>query len=357
MICQGEGTGWLVTEVYGAGDHNPLTNCLSYDGLEIPMYPTPEDCGTLPLHALPHDIANPTACCTDYAEEQQFIDTCELDCGFAAAKTAVAAIRVEADAIVAPQGLEGVYEVAKADLHALADYLETPFVTQYVANLVAESGGEMVSVGLGEGPSNPASLGHIKDATLFVRCTLDEGEPYIRDPDNDVCTEPTHIPQDLAEQESAGTIGNGAITVVGAGVNLVAPLSNIEVSTREVLTRDMTVEFTLNSFNASVPDAAAGSFQFRNATIALATPAGGILESETVTFAPGALRFVVTATVLLDGVEMFGGIPLTAEYSNAATATAIRALDGSFQFVDASFTAGEFTAVLNTQPAVLAPIR
>ena len=126
---------------------------------------------------------------------------------------------------------------------------------------------------------------------------------------------------------------------------------------REVLTRDMGIAFTLTAFDASVPDAAAGSFQFRDAKIALAAPASGTLKGGTVTFAPGALRLTVTAAVLLNGVKMFGGLPMKAEYANAAPATAIRGLDGSFHFVEASFTAGEYTAVLNTQPSILVPIQ
>lgn len=358
MLCQGEGTGWLVTEVYGAGDQNPLTNCLIYDGAEIPASPTTEDCGVIPLHYIPHDIANPTACCMDYAEEQQFIDTCELDCGYAAAKTAIAAIRANADVLVAPNPiLEGAYEVAKDDLYALADFLETPMVMSHVASLVADSGGEMVSVGLGSGPSSPLKYGHIKDATLFLRCTLDEEEPYVPDPDNDECTEATHIPVNMGEQESQGIIRAGTITIGGADVELVSPLSDVAVSTREILTRDMSVEFTLKTFDTSIPDTAAGSFEFRDIELALAGPASGVLRGQTVTFAPGALRFAVTSTVLVDGVELFGGLPLTAEYGNIAPATAIRSLDGSFHFIEATFTSGEYTAVLATQPSVLVPIR
>jgi hypothetical protein len=100
-----------------------------------------------------------------------------------------------------------------------------------------------------------------------------------------------------------------------------------------------------------------GPFQFRDAKLSLAAPASGTLKGDTVTFAPGALRFTVTAAVLLNGVKMFGGIPLTAEYGNSSPATAIRGIDGSFHFVDATFTVGEYTAVLNTQPSILVSIQ
>jgi hypothetical protein len=361
MVCQGEGTGWLVTDVYGAGKHNPLTSCLAYNAEnveDIPEYPTSADCRSIPLDMIPYDITTPTACCTEDADDQNFIDTCELDCGYAAAKTAVAAMRDYADKLVAPSALlEDAYDTSKADIYALADLLETPAGMSHVANKVSASPGEVVAVGLNSGPSDPLAFGHIKQATLYVGCTLDPDEPYTPALSNDECTEPTNIPLELGEQESGGIIHAGAITVAGVGVNVVAPLSNIKVSMRETLTRDMGIAFTLTAFDASIPDAAAGSFQFRDAKISLAAPASGTLEGDTVTFAPGALRFSVTAAVLVNGVKMFGGIPLTAEYGNASSATAIRRIDGSFHFVDATFTAGEYTAVLNTQPSILAPIQ
>ena len=82
-------------------------------------------------------------------------------------------------------------------------------------------------------------------------------------------------------------------------------------------------------------------------------PASGTREGQTVSFAPGTLRFSVTAEVRVDGEPLFDGLPLTAEYGNDATATAIRGLDGTFYFVDATVETGEYTAVLNTQPSVL----
>ncbi|PRP95894.1 hypothetical protein ENSA5_37640 [Enhygromyxa salina] len=44
FTCQGEGEGWLVTDVYGAGKLNPMTNCLAYADGVAPDNPTPEDC-------------------------------------------------------------------------------------------------------------------------------------------------------------------------------------------------------------------------------------------------------------------------------------------------------------------------
>lgn len=73
------------------------------------------------------------------------------------------------------------------------------------------------------------------------------------------------------------------------------------------------------------------------------------------TFAPGTLRFVVSAAVMLEGEALFGGLPMVAEYGNDAPATAIRGPNGSFHFVDATFAIGEYTAVLRTEYSVLAP--
>lgn len=87
--------------------------------------------------------------------------------------------------------------------------------------------------------------------------------------------------------------------------------------------------------------------------LSLATPARGILDGQTVTFGPGSLRLTVTATVSIDGQQWSNGLPISFERSNNTTATAIRALDGSLNFVDATFTTGEYTAVLDAQANVL----
>ncbi|WP_146155173.1 hypothetical protein [Enhygromyxa salina] len=359
LTCQGEGTGWLVTDVYGAGKQNPLTSCLAYeDPLNIPEFPTPDDCASVPLYQIPLGIPTPTACCTDDAAEESVVGTCELDCGFAACNAAIAAIRASADALVAPEPiLEGAYDISKADLYAYADMLEAPLYLARCAEQVAENPDEIVELGLGGGASSPTKFGHIKDATLHLSCALDPEEPYASDPSAGACEEPTNIPASMAEQEAGGSIAAGAVTVSGPSAQITAAIHNASVSTRETLNRDMSVDFTLTAFEADVVDTSAGSFEFRNTHISLGGPASGTLEGEAVTFAPGTLRFVVNASVLVDGEALYGGLPAIAEFGNDTHATAIRGLDGSFHFVDATFVVGEYTAVLNTEPSVLAPVQ
>jgi hypothetical protein len=355
LICQGAGTGWLVTDVYGAGNANPITTCLAYDETQdVPKNPTSADCASIPLNRIPYEIPAPAACCTDKALPHEIEDTCMKDCGYAACKTAIAAIRAAADVLTPPNGVpQGVIDTSKADLYAYADVLEAPAALNECADRVRLSPGQVVSLGLNSGVSKPTALGHIKNATLFLGCGLDPDEPYIPDPDAPECTEATNFTAALTESESEGPITGGAIGFTGPGVDAFAPILTASVSTRETLNDDMSIDFTLTNFNATVRDVTVGSFEFRNAQIHLVTPATGSLDAETATFAPGTLRFEISATLIINGIPLFDGRPMTAEYANSSTTTAIRSLEGSFHFVDATFTMGEYAAVLHTEPTVL----
>jgi hypothetical protein len=218
------------------------------------------------------------------------------------------------------------------------------------------SPGQVVSLGLDSGVSSPLALGHIRNATLFLGCGLDLDEPYIPDLEAGECTEATNITAALTESESRGPITGGALVFTGPGVDTFAPIINAIVSTRETLNDDMAIDFTLTNFDATVRDVTVGSFEFRNAQIHLVAPATGSLDVETATFAPGTLRFEISATLIINGIPLFDGRPMTAEYANSLTTTAIRSLDRTFHFVDATFTMGEYTAVLHTEPSVLEPV-
>jgi hypothetical protein len=355
LICQGAGTGWLVTDVYGAGNANPITTCLAYDETQnVPENPTSDDCASIPLNLIPYEIPAPTVCCTDEALPHEIEDACMEDCAYAACKTAIAAIRAAADALTPPNGVpQGVIDTSKADLYAYADVLEAPSNLKECANRVRLSPGQVASVALNSGVSSPLALGHIRNATLFLGCGLDVNAPYIPDPDAPECTEATNITAALAESESRGPITGGALVFTGPGVDTFAPIVNAFVSTREVLNDDMSIDFTLTDFDATVRDVTVGSFDFRNAQIHLVAPATGTLDAETATFAPGTLRFEISAALIVNGIPLFDGQPMTAEYANSSTATAIRSLEGSFHFVDVTFTMGEYGAVLHTEPTVL----
>lgn len=181
----------------------------------------------------------------------------------------------------------------------------------------------------------------------------DPNEPYILDSDRGECDEATHIVAAISEQESQTTIPVGAVTITGPDVYSVASITNASIATRETLNNDMSIEFALTAFDTTVPYIAAGSFELRDVQIKLAAPATGTLVHETVTFAPGTLRF----TVIADGQPLFAGLPMIASFRNRTTATAIRSVNGTFHFADATFTSGDYAATLITQPAVLIPIQ
>ncbi|WP_106393086.1 hypothetical protein [Enhygromyxa salina] len=358
FTCQGEGEGWLVTDVYGAGKLNPMTNCLAYADGVAPDNPTPEDCAPVPLELVPFDLPRPRGCCGEDAAEDNIGGVCVLDCGYAACKTAIAAIRATADALEPIKGVpKNVVDTSKADLYAYADFLDAPASLQHCAQKVALVPGEVVSIGLGSGVTSPAAFGHIKDATIFLGCNLDPDEPFVIDSEFGVCTEPTNIPDAMQEQQSGGSVNGGAVSVFGPGVDTSATIEHATFEIHEVLNRDLSIDFTLTSFDATVTDTRAGSFDLRDVQVSLAGPASGTLEGDAVIFAPGTLRFTVSSIVSVDGEPLFAGLPTRAEYSNSAPATATRSLDGSFAFLNAPFEVGEYIAVLNTEPSALVPIQ
>ncbi len=358
FACQGQGTGWLVTDVYGLGD--PVTSCLAYDTNPVPQYPQADDCGWRSMEAITgaYGIPNPVACCTETTEPPDIANTCLIDCSYAAVKVAVEAIRYSADNLQPSQPLlQGAIDTAKADLHSFADYIETPAIFDYCVNKVLDNPGEVVSVNLGGGPSNSADFGHIKNATLYLSCAPDPEEPFVLDEKVLECTEPANIPVVESEQTNQGTIASGSVVVNGPGVSTVSPINNATFEFRETLNRDLSVDFLLTRFTAAAADTSAGSFDLRNIELTLAAPASGFLEGEQVRFAAGTLRFAVTASISVDGEPLFEGAPVTAEYTNSGPATAIRTVDGAFAFIDAPFTAGEYVAKLNTEPAPIVPVQ
>ena len=357
FTCQGEGAGWLTTKIYGAGSNNPLTGCLAYvDPENIPTFPSPEDCAPIPFEQIPFGIAPPSACCGEDTQELNIVTTCNLDCGYAACKAAVEAMRDSADNMVAQDGIpQGVVDTTKTDLYAFADLLESPLSLQYCANKVAQNPGGVVPIGLDEGVTSPAAFGHIKEATLHLGCALDPDEPYVAEANAGVCEDATNIPEAMQQQQQGGTITSGAITATGPGIDTLAAITNASFEVHEVLKRDLCVDFTLTSFQATVADTSAGSFAFRDPHLSLVGPAAGKLEGEIVTFAPGTLRFALTARIQHDGEPLFGDLPLTSEYANTQPATAIRSVGSSFAFLDATFEVGEVAVVLNTEPAELEP--
>ncbi|NJK32331.1 MAG: hypothetical protein HC927_07940 [Deltaproteobacteria bacterium] len=61
----------------------------------------------------------------------------------------------------------------------LADQLELPYMQRYCTDQVVAANGETTEFILGAGDSPAKTLGHVKSAVLFLRCTLDEVEPFV----------------------------------------------------------------------------------------------------------------------------------------------------------------------------------
>lgn len=300
--CQGQGTGWFVTDINGIS--NPMTSCLAYDTIPVPENPTADDCGWRPLDVVTaaYDVPDAAACCEEEAEPTDIVDVCMSDCGYASVKVAAAAIRASAEALQVPDGApEQPFNTARADLYAYANYIESPFVIKYIADKVSSSPSEVVSVALGSGVSNSLLLGHIKSATLYLSCDLDATAPYVLEASAGECSAPANIPVREAEQSSQGSIAGGSVVVSGPGVYATSEVSGASFEFREVLNRDGSVEFMLTSFNASLSEAGAGSFELREVEIALAAPASAMLEGELVTFAAGrsgAARWRMSSLVI-----------------------------------------------------------
>jgi len=148
FTCQGQGTGWLTTDIYGVPEL--ITSCLAYDTSPVPEYPTSDDCGWREMSTITaaFGVPDPSACCTDAASEPDIAAVCMSDCGYAAVKVAIEAIRMAAANIEVPNGLPAQpFETSRADLYAYADYLESPTVTKYCAKQVLNAPGQVVAIG------------------------------------------------------------------------------------------------------------------------------------------------------------------------------------------------------------------
>lgn len=350
FACQGAGSGYLNTTVVGLGAR---TDCLAYaDG--IPANPTPEDCALLPFSQIPFGIPEPAACCESTADTADIIYTCNLDCGFAACKTAVEQIRASADALQAPTPVfNKAFDRAKQDLYAYADVLEQPASLRYCATEVERVAGQLTEINLGSGVSTSGLNGHISDATLFVGCFLDPVEPFVPVDGAPVCDAATNIVEAETGEDGSGIINQGAVTVFDITEQLVVPLTDATFSFRESTPGDPNPQFTLVSLDMTFPDTTVGSFDLAGIQASLVAPVEARVAGELLTFPAGVLRFAVTASVAINGEPLFDGTPQTSTYVNTQPATGVRTVDGSFYLLDAEFRAGEFTVVLNTEPALM----
>lgn len=147
----------------------------------------------------------------------------------------------------------------------------------------------------------------------------------------------------------------GAVAVFGPGGDASASLYDISFGFTEKLHRSGSVEFRLDDFTARSSTAAYGSFVFTQPSMRLVAPASGTLIGELITFPPGSLRMEVAAAITADGEPLFDGRPVSGEYLNSDSATATRSEDGKFSFVEATFEAGGYRFVLNTEDGSFQP--
>jgi hypothetical protein len=346
--CHGEGTGWLDVDLHGKGT---ILTCLRYADPNPPEEPTAADCAAVPLSEIPLGVPRPVACCDDGVQPESIADICAHDCGFAACKVAVAKIREHAEKLTAPNKfVEKAYKIAKSDLYHLANKLESPGALRKCANMVTDAGGKVIAFDLGRGSSSKLEFGHIKSSTLYIGCMLDEHEPFTLDEAVEHCEAATNIPTLLEEKSGRGPIVGGSVTVLSPAEHVVISISGGGYEHRTRHYHDLTAELHLTRFDGTIYEAAVDPFYLRDIHFELVEPAVGVIQGEFVLFAPEALHFRVTARGRVDGAPLFGGEPVTVEYVNTATATAILEPEGSFAFVDAPFRVGQRMATLVTAP-------
>lgn len=171
--CQGFGNGWMILSIHPVGERPP--ECVNWGPAGEPDTPTIADCVPIDISEPADGIPPPVACCNDQATPEQVVEQCSIDCGDAACRLAV--VRVRAAALELPR--RGPRGVVRSDLLHMANRLEDPARLQACAQTVAEADGELVAIPLGAGPSRANRLGHVRSATLHLRCSLDPVEPFV----------------------------------------------------------------------------------------------------------------------------------------------------------------------------------
>jgi hypothetical protein len=345
--CQGDGNGWLQLSVYPVGPRPP--ECLNWGDDPKPAKPTIDDCVPIDLTSLPNGIPSPGACCSDEAEPADIVQQCNDDCGHAACKLAIEKLRGAALSL-STKGPEG---VVRLDLFYLANLLEMPPTLAKCAKQVANASGELTLVELGPGSSGSAEIGHVESATLNLQCALDDLEPYAFV--GNTCDAPPNIPIVEEESNMGGIAEAGAVRIFGPGGDASTTLHDIAFGFTETLNRSGAVEFRLDELTARSSSVAYGSLVFTEPSMRLVAPTSGTTTGEVITFPPGSVRMEVTTAITADGEPLFDGRPVSGEYLNSDSATATRSEDGKFSFVEATFEAGGYRFVLNTEEGSFQP--
>lgn len=353
--CLGTGNGWLNLNIQGKGNEPP--QCVNWGPEGKPENPTIADCVPVDLTMLPSDVPSPEACCTVDALAPVVIEQCNDDCGYAACKLAIAKLREAADALPEPNVdpiTEGAQERASDDLYGFANTLEMPDFLAACADMVSDGAGTPVVIDLGEGGS-PVLPGHINHALLTLQCNLDGIEPYLLETPEAVCDSTPNIPFIDDQSNLGGAPEQGAITMFGSSGTQSTALSNIVIEFDELHMRDGSTVLTLSKLDADVQDASLGNFTVLAPHIQLAAPIRATMLGNAAIFPAGTLRIAASGVVLSGGEPLFEGERMSEVYVNTQDASVVRGADGSVAIVDATFEAGPYTFVLNTEPAPTQP--
>lgn len=349
--CQGTGNGWAVISL----DIADVTACVNQpeeltlaEQLEV----SPEECMSRPLDLqdLPDwdGIIEPSACCGEDSSPLDVESTCVFDCGFAACKLAVGALRNAADSVD--------YGKLGDDLGSFADFLEVPENLVTCAELVRNAAPNLAALNLNEGVSDPSEIGHVNNLTLYLQCALNEDEPFALDESAGTCSEPTNIPLPAPESRGGGEFIQASLTVFGALGDESVELGLVKFEFEEQHCSDRECGFTLTHFDGALASLAVGNYRFDDVEFQLHSPVHGIIAGERVVFPAGTMRFSIRADASVTGQPGLRTTSGAFEVHNATPAIAGRTRSGSFAIVDAEFAVGEDVVVLSTESAPFRPL-
>ena len=137
-----------------------------------------------------------------------------------------------------------------------------------------------------------------------------------------------------------GMFGADSTDVTSASYTLLAPTC-----------RTPPCSFVLTQFNVDLNDFSAGSFEFVDPHLELATPAGGWRDGVSVELPIGALQLTVSTGVKVNGEYLLGYRRFEFEFSNTEPVSAPLSLAGAFTIEQAEFNIYGEHAVLNTSTA------
>lgn len=335
FACQGQGNGrfraefnnWPAEEACADPDGDYSQQCASF-----PLtFPASNDQDGYDLSDL--NVPDPAVCCTTAASAAAIEDACELDCGFSAAFAGVQALL---DAAEEANQLPPFTDPAVDDLNEFSQFVNNNAAS--IAKEVRKASPNDYELNLMEGSSNTEADLHIKQATLWLNCDLDDVQPYDPTP-GATCTESANsLPDTTGGSSSSGTSAGGDITIAGPlGAGTVDVFGGSYTYTIGTTCRPTGCPFTLSTFDMDVAHMWLGNVHFEDITVSLSSRASGSEDAGSVTFAGGSIDASITTIATQDGVVLNGGAPVSFSLTNTGSADATVFADGSFQFDSVSF--------------------